>query len=169
MGVVVKDQPWQALSLFQYLDLIYRVYVDFVGQAWLSYDKEFHMRSAIHPNLRWDEPLAGLWLQLMTPARPNLGDRTDSEHLIRNTVVNVTPPVNTGQVLQPHMLCFEYNAKGACSKKQCRFRHECTVCGGQHSSATCFRAGALRQAKGPRGGKRPSSRGSNAGKGAQSN
>ena len=71
--------------MFQYLDLIYRVYVDFAGQAWFIYDESFCMRSAIHPNLRWDEPFLGLWLQSMMPARPNLGDRFDNGHLIHKT------------------------------------------------------------------------------------
>ena len=104
-GVVVKAQPWQAQSLFQYLDLIYWAYVDFVGQAWLNYDDLFHMQSAIHPNLRWDEPLLGLWLQSMMPARPNLGDRFDSRHLIRKTALNQNPHLGAGQVVQPRLLC----------------------------------------------------------------
>ena len=80
--MVVWAQPWQALPLFQYFDLIYTAHVDFAGQVWLSYDEAFLMRSAIHPNLRWDKPLAGLWLESMTPTRPNLDDRMDSGHLI---------------------------------------------------------------------------------------
>ena len=64
--------------------------MDIAGQAWLSYDELFHM-SVIHPNLHWDEPLPGLWLQIMTPARSNLGDRTDSGHLIRKTALSLSP------------------------------------------------------------------------------
>ena len=37
--------------LFKYLDIIYTSYVDFTGQAWLAYNKSFHMRSVIQPNL----------------------------------------------------------------------------------------------------------------------
>ena len=37
-GVIVRPHPWRAQALFQYLDLIYRAYVDFAGQAWLLYD-----------------------------------------------------------------------------------------------------------------------------------
>ena len=35
----------------------------------------------INLNLRWDEPLLGLWLQSMTPSRRCLSDRTDGGHL----------------------------------------------------------------------------------------
>ena len=148
MRVVVKAQPWRAVALFQYLDLIYRAYDDFAGQVWFSYNEAFHMRSAIHPNLRWDEPLAGLWLWIMIPARPSLGDRTDNGHLIGKTAVNVAPHGSTGQMVQPRLVCWEYNAKGVCTKKQCRFKHECTVCGGLHPSASCFRVGMSRQTRG---------------------
>ena len=34
-GTVVRAQPERALSLIQYMDIIYRAYVDFPGHAWL--------------------------------------------------------------------------------------------------------------------------------------
>ena len=47
--------------MVQYLDLIYRAYVDYLGHTWLLYDELFRMRVAMHPNIRWDEPQPGLW------------------------------------------------------------------------------------------------------------
>ena len=76
------------------------------------------MRYAVHPNLRWDEPLASLWLQLMVLARPNWGDRTNSGHLIRKTAAYSAPCGTTGQVVQPSLVCWEYNLKGACFFKE---------------------------------------------------
>ena len=38
-GIIVKAEPWCALSLFQYLDLIYSAYVDFPGHSWMIYDQ----------------------------------------------------------------------------------------------------------------------------------
>ena len=134
----MKARSWRPQSLFQYLDLTCRAYVDFAGQAWLIYNKSFSMRSVIHPNLCWDEPLLGLWLQSMMPARPNSGNRFDSGHLIRKVGQNQNPRVGAGQVVQPCLLCWDYNTRGACSRKACRFRHECSVCGGQHPSSSCF-------------------------------
>ena len=32
-GVIVKAQPWRVQALSQYLDIIYRAYTDFAGQA----------------------------------------------------------------------------------------------------------------------------------------
>ena len=133
-GVLVKAQPWRASSLLQYFDIIYKAYTDFAGEAWLQYDQAFRMKSAIQPNLCWDEPQLGLWLQHMTPARPNAADRFDSGHLNKKTVSNPIPRSGAGQVVQPHLLCWDNNTKGACTKKPCCFRHECSACGGEHPS-----------------------------------
>ena len=46
-GIMVKAQPWCALFLFQYLDLIFRAYMDFPGHSWLTYDQNFCMRASI--------------------------------------------------------------------------------------------------------------------------
>ena len=55
-GVIVKAQPWRAQSLFQYLDPIYRAYMDFPVHTWLIYEENFCLWAVTYPNLRWDEP-----------------------------------------------------------------------------------------------------------------
>ena len=105
-------QPWRVQALFQYLDFIYRAYTDFAGQVWLQYDQVFHMQSAIYPNMHWDRPQSGLWLQHMTPARPNIGDRFDSGHFNRKMATTQTPHPGTWQAVQPRLPCFEYNSGG---------------------------------------------------------
>lgn len=85
MGVIIAAQPWHALSLIQYQDLIYRAYVDFPGHTWLSYNGNFCKCADQEPELQWDEPLASLWLQIMMPARTAVGDRFDSGHLIQGS------------------------------------------------------------------------------------
>ena len=125
-----------------------------MGQAWLSYDKSFRMRSAIQPNLQGDEPLPGLWLQSMMPASPNFSDRCDSGHIIRKIALNQNPHAGAGQVVQPPLLCWDYNYNDAWTRKPCRFQHECSVCVGQHPCASCFRVGTQRQSKGSEGGKK---------------
>ena len=107
-GVIVKEQPWRALPLLQYIDLIYRAYVDYQGHAWLLYDKSFHMRAAICPNLHWDLPQPGLRLQYMTLARPSTGDRFDSGHLIHKAGQMYPTRGAMGQVVQPYLLSCEF-------------------------------------------------------------
>ena len=99
--VIVKAQPWHALSLFQYLDLIYRAYMDFLGHSWLTYEQNFHMRASIHMNMHWGEAHPGLWLQTMT-AWPLQGERFDSGHLIRKSGQVNSSLAGAGQVVQPN-------------------------------------------------------------------
>ena len=162
-------QPWKAPALFQYLDIMIRAYLDFEGQACLRYDGALRMRSAIQPNLRWDELHPGLWLQHMTPAKSNLGDSFNSGHLNwKSRQVQLAHP-SAGQVVQPRLLCFQHNARGSCTRRPCKFRHECLACGGQHPNSSCFKAGAQRQDRGAGGPKKQNGGGDNPGKGAQPN
>ena len=78
-----------------------QAYVDLPGHTWLLYDENVHMRAAIHPNLRWDEPHSGLWLQTMTLAHPAQGNGFDSGHLICNAGHGNSPHVVVGQMVQP--------------------------------------------------------------------
>ena len=159
-AVMVQAQPERAAALFHYWDIIYRAYNDFGGQAWIEYDESFRRMAAEQPELRWDEPLPRLWLQVMAPYA---GDRTDTGHLLRRSTS--APRRSAGQVVQPRLVCWEYNSKGVCSRKQCRFRHECSVCGGPHSCSSCYRAGSFKQA----GGRKPGGGNSNPGKGPHPN
>ena len=146
-GVLVKMQPWKASALFQYFDILRRAKAEFEGQVWLRYDEAFRMRSAIRPELRWDEVHPGIWLQHMSPAKTNLGDRFDCGHLNIKFAGNSGTRQGAGQAVQPRLPCYEFNNKGSCAKSPGRFRHECLTCRGEHPKTNCFRAGGQRQSK----------------------
>ena len=164
----MRAQHWRALSLVQYLDLIYRAHVNYLGHAWLLYDELFRMRAVIHPNLCWDEPHPGLWLQYITTTQPRMGDRFDSGHLICKANLNFPPRVPSAQTPQPRWLCWEFNSQGDCARKACKFRHQCTLCGGHHASINCFRAHAQKGGKEAGANRKPDG-GRTAAKGAQAN
>uniref|UniRef100_A0ABM5GAZ6 C3H1-type domain-containing protein n=1 Tax=Pogona vitticeps TaxID=103695 RepID=A0ABM5GAZ6_9SAUR len=168
-GVLVKMQPWKASALFQYFDIMRRAKAEFEGQAWLRYDEAFRMRSAIRPELRWDETHPGLWLQHMSPAKTNLGDRFDCGHLNLKYSSGAGARQGAGQAVQPRLPCFEFNNKGSCNKAQCRFRHECIGCGGRHPRSSCFKAGGLRQNKTGGAQRKPDGGGGTPGKGSHAN
>ncbi|XP_078248434.1 uncharacterized protein LOC140705804 [Pogona vitticeps] len=143
-GVLVKAQPWKASALFQYFDIIRRAQAEFEGLAWLRYDEAFRMRSAIRPEMRWDETHPGLWLQHMTPAKCNLGDRFDCGHLNIQSTETTDAQQREGQ---PRWPCYEFNNKGTCVRSPCRFNHVCIACGGKHPKINCSKAGSQRQDK----------------------
>ena len=59
--------------------------------------------------------MPGLWLQVITPPRPNPGERFDSRHLIRKQGMKAGSHAGTGQAVQPCFLCWDYNTRGTCS------------------------------------------------------
>ncbi|XP_053167389.1 uncharacterized protein LOC128351680 isoform X3 [Hemicordylus capensis] len=140
MGVIVQAQPARAPSLLKYMDIIHRAVSDFAGSSWIRYDESFRMRAALDPTLPWDAPLQELWLVTMSPARPVDGDRSDSGHLLSRAAGSSTPAGIGQQWVQPHLVCWEYNSKGKCSRSPCRFKHMCGVCGARHPSSSCPRA-----------------------------
>ena len=54
---------------------------------------------AIHSKMHWDVHHHGLWLQLMTPSCPILGDHFDIGHLIQKATTNNAPYTLMGQVV----------------------------------------------------------------------
>ena len=52
--------PAEAFALIQYIDLIYRAYVDFLGHEWLLYDEGFCMRAVMYPEMHRDMHHHGL-------------------------------------------------------------------------------------------------------------
>lgn len=73
--IIVWTQPWQAVFSVEYLELIFRAYVDYPGHTWLIPNEAFRMSMAIHSKMCGDEPDMNLWLRPMTPESPILGER----------------------------------------------------------------------------------------------
>lgn len=63
-GAVICHQLWWTLSLLQYLDLIYKTYIDFLRPAWIQYNEHFCMCAAMNHMLCWDQVHSLLWLQI---------------------------------------------------------------------------------------------------------
>lgn len=131
-SVIGEKAPENCSPLFCYMDAIGEAYRVYGGTAWLRYDEQFRQRKALRPGLRWDHKDIGLWMKLMTHARaagqPFLGGAGSSG--------------SAGQsAIQKKGLCFQFN-EGSCRfGATCRYRHECSGCGGSHGYAKCFRKG----------------------------
>ncbi|XP_054845591.1 uncharacterized protein LOC129336489 [Eublepharis macularius] len=163
-GVIARAQPQRAAPLFQYIDIVYRAHTEFVGAAWMQYDEEFRMRAAVDPTLPWDRIHQQLWLQLMAPAKPNLGDRSDSGHLVQRLSSPPGSRTSAGQPVQPRLLCWDFAYQGVCARRGCGFRHECPRCKGPHAFSACPRPRPRGGGSRPGGGQwKPSAeKGSNA-------
>lgn len=132
-SVIGEKEPENCSSLFCYLDAIGEAYRVYGGLAWLRYDEQFRQRKAVRPQIRWDHKDIGLWMKLMVQARasgqPFPGGAGGS---------------GAGQsASQRKNYCWQFN-EGACRfGAACRFRHECSGCGGSHGYAKCFKKGKL--------------------------
>lgn len=56
----------------------------------------------------------------MSPAH-SLGDeRSDSGHIVCKSPGYQRPYIQVGQVVQQHLLCWEFTSQGSCSRKSCK-------------------------------------------------
>lgn len=125
-AVMGERFPGKCSGLFQHLDIIAEAFRHFGGSAWFSYDENFRQKLAVHPSLHWGAKDVGLWLNLMLPPRPQFTPRPAS---------NGQSPVRKG-------VCFAFN-EGQCKfLLNCRYKHECSYCGGTHAASRCFRKAA---------------------------
>lgn len=73
-----------------------------------------------------------LWLQLMSTAKPIIGDRSESGHMLWCLV-----HISMGQLVQPCLLCWVFTNKGVCSRKVCKYRHEWPLCETVNAFSVC--------------------------------
>lgn len=90
--VIVQEHPDRGPALFQYMDIIYKVYLNFASDCWLQYDEDFRIRANSKPALPWDQVHSGLWLQTMTVNKVLSGERAHSGHLVQRSGVSQTVP-----------------------------------------------------------------------------
>lgn len=174
MGVVLQVQPARGPVLVKYLDLIHRAYKEYAGAAWLRYDEMFRSRAAMDPSLPWDREHQQLWSQCMGPAVAFSGRYTDSGHLVARSPGEYGQGMAAGRgvatkqwVQPPHLVCWEFNSKGKCTRKGCRFKHTCSICMGPHAAVSCWK-GSANRAGGSESGGAKKQQPPSAGKGSQS-
>ncbi|KAM3923887.1 uncharacterized protein RB166_012822 [Leptodactylus fuscus] len=131
-SVIGEKAPENCSALFCYMDVIGEAYRVYGGQAWLRYDEQFRQRKALRPSIRWDHKDISLWLKLMVPVRtgqsfPAGAGGTNGAGRSASTLKG---------------LCFAYN-EGTCKYgSKCKFKHECSYCGGgSHGESRCFKRG----------------------------
>lgn len=59
----------------------------------------------MNPSLPWDQIHPQLQLQVMVSARPNVGNRSHSGHVVESTQAAAGSQPTVGKVVQPRLLC----------------------------------------------------------------
>lgn len=142
-SVIGEKAPDQCSALFCYLDAIGEAHRVYGGTAWLRYDEQFRQRKAVRPSIRWDHKDISLWMRLMMAPRagsqPFAGAAGGGSSAASRSAAS-----SKG-------CCWQFN-EGSCKfGAECRFRHECSGCGGAHSLSRCFKKGKSRDLEQKRG------------------
>ncbi|XP_056409991.1 uncharacterized protein LOC130338807 [Hyla sarda] len=134
-SVIGEKAPDNCSGLFCYLDSVGEAYRTYGGTAWLRYDEQFRQRKAVRPSLRWDHKDISLWMKLMAAPRAPGGQQSFREGA-GGAGAGSGRPAGAAKGC-----CWQFN-EGQCKfGETCRFRHECSGCGGAHGLSRCFRKG----------------------------
>ena len=112
-----------ATKLFQYRHLIRNLMER--GGDWRGYDESFRTMRTVE-GWNWDEMHSQLWLMAAQRPVPKVAPQVKAPFLARGASTRVVPG---------H--CTKYNTQGSCSFNPCKFRHQCSLCGGGHPAVKC--------------------------------
>ncbi|KAM3929154.1 uncharacterized protein RB166_006940 [Leptodactylus fuscus] len=133
-SVVGERAPEDCSALFCYLDSIGDAYRVYGGNAWLRYDEHFRQRKAVRPSLRWDHKDISSWMKLMAATKGGGGQSFREGAGGSESSSGRSAGGGRG-------CCWQYN-EGQCKfGNDCRFKHECSGCGGAHPLTRCFKKG----------------------------
>ena len=105
-----------AMKLFQYRHLIRNLMER--GGDWRGYDESFRTMRTVE-GWNWDEMHSQVWLMAAQRPVPKVAPQVKAPFLARGASPRVVPG---------H--CTRYNTQGSCPFNPCRFRHQCSLCGG---------------------------------------
>lgn len=141
-SIIGEKHPERCSPLFCYLDGIWEAYRVYGGLAWWRYDEQFRQRLAANPGMRWDQLDMPLWLRLMTAQKASPFQRS----------AGGAQQGSSSAVNRPGY-CWQFN-EGQCKwGTSCKYKHECSGCGGAHPHARCFKKGkgVAKSAEAPKG------------------
>ena len=131
-SVIGEKNPEHCSALFSYQEAISEAYRCYGGTGWLRYDEQFRQRRAIRPDIRWDNKDIGLWMRLMS------APRTSTPFFQGGAGGTSSPGQSAGK---KKGVCWQFNEGNCKFGGSCRFKHECSGCGGNHPSSRCFKQG----------------------------
>lgn len=139
-SVYCEKFPERSVSLFKYMDVIRKAQITGGGYAWAQYD-EFRARMAWDEEAKWGELDTDLWQHTMGAAKSGTTIFTAGGLPIVYKPFQGKPTRGgvdlTSKTSGGAGACWDFN-KGLCTREYCRFRHECSQCGGRHPLVKCW-------------------------------
>ena len=155
--VICTRFPDKAKELFVYQASIVWAKHNYEGKRWVTYDRQYRCEALARKDLNWSVTNPRIYNEAFTsncpmwllparrppnqcprnPHRPIFGWFPDPALLPAHPLGAFTsqPSPNRGQ---PSEVCRRYN-EGRCRYSRCRYRHQCSNCGGPHTWVSCPR------------------------------
>lgn len=116
-AIYLKRFPQHVQGIIKYISSIRLGASRSTTMGWRDYDIQFRLRRAKNHLINWENIDAELWLLYMGQGS--------------------VPERKPAYSLHQHKRCYDFNLKGSCLKRDCRFSHNCLKCGQNHPSITC--------------------------------
>ena len=115
--------PEKALQLFKYMSIVQNLNKSFGIEAAVKYDEDFRKMRENYPDINWDKINQELYLLSATKLASSKAPR--SQQPFRK------------QPFCPAGYCRQFHTQGICTWTNCKYKHECFKCKGEHSVKTC--------------------------------
>ena len=152
VAILGEAHPELVRSRLAYMSLIISEAIRSGGDGWKSYDSIFRQNAAEDPELDWSKLDTSLHSSTFLAQRAEHGsfcsicfgtDHNNRECAMRSFSTG-TPSLQSQELSKQKArysanvvpICIRWN-KGACIRKDCRFRHTCATCPGSHRAAEC--------------------------------
>ncbi|XP_066437364.1 uncharacterized protein [Eleutherodactylus coqui] len=129
--VICQYQPGKGPELLVYINTIHSAYKLHGGAAWWRYDEDFRRRISGTSHVSWATKATDAWIQLILAQKP-------TKPLFQSNST-VTGGQQAPVPHKPSGSCWAFNEGNCRFLAACKFRHECSFCGGAHAAVRCFR------------------------------
>ena len=143
-SVYCEKFPERSVALLKYMDVIRKAQITYGGYAWVHYDEEFRARLSEDADGQWGQLDQDLYMHTMNAEKFSKTTFTASGLPIIYRPFRGFPTqsgVGAGGrgrgATDGSGSCWSFN-KGACTREFCKFRHDCSKCGGRHPVVQCW-------------------------------
>jgi len=143
-AVYLERYPEEAPNMFSYMVNILDLQKKYPGAAWCNYDIRFRQLKShceinrAHNSLPWQVTNYQLVLDVLHTDNPLVARPV---HGRRDTTQKPFPAAAPSGTTTATGFCYQFNQPKGCQRQQCRYRHDCQVCGKRgHPAVRCVSA-----------------------------
>ena len=124
--------PQEFIPMLAYLEMVRSLAEQ--GKDFVSYDAQFRAMKADFPQMSW----AGFMAQLVRERKTSSAKTARQDQKVSKPKGRYSTPSYSGtNKSRGTQICRRFNSQSPCKLKDCRYRHECSKCGGKHPRNDC--------------------------------